>query len=215
MAKRKKKKGVSDKSAVERESDPGAFAGGEKSSEDEGVQSSAESVAVELEDGEQETVNLESVVAELEEIQDRYLRLAAEYDNYRKRTSKELAHAGVRAQAFLVGRLLDALDDLGRVAHVDPTGVDAKDVLEGVELVERKMLHELEALGLERIGVVGQPFDPNDHEAIGALPAESLEHDNTVAHVLQLGYRLGPTLIRPARVQVYTWQDKAGSETEE
>ncbi|MEE8250390.1 MAG: nucleotide exchange factor GrpE, partial [Gemmatimonadales bacterium] len=148
-------------------------------------------------------------------IQDRHLRLAAEYDNYRKRTSKELADAGVRAQAFLVGRLLDALDDLGRVAHVDPTSVDAKDVLEGVELVERKMLRELEALGLERIGAVGQPFDPNDHEAIGALPAESLEQDHTVAHVLQLGYRLGPTLMRPARVQVYTWQDKSGSETEE
>ncbi len=212
MAKRKKKKVVSDKSAVERESGPGALAGGEKSRADEGVQSSAESVAVELAQVEHETA---AVIAELEEIQDRHLRLAAEYDNYRKRTSKELADAGVRAQAFLVGRLLDALDDLGRVAHVDPTGVDAKDVLEGVELVERKMLRELEALGLERIGAVGQPFDPNDHEAIGALPAESLEQDHTVAHVLQLGYRLGPTLMRPARVQVYTWQDKSGSETEE
>ncbi len=212
MAKRKKKKGVSEKSAVDRESGPSAFADGEKSSEDEGVQSSAESVAVELEQVEQETA---TVIAELEEIQDRHLRLAAEYDNYRKRTSKELAHAGVRAQAFLVGRLLDALDDIGRVAHVDPTGVDAKDVLEGVELVERKMLRELEALGLERIGAVGQPFDPNDHEAIGALPAESLEQDHTVAHVLQLGYRLGSTLMRPARVQVYTWQDKSGSETKE
>ncbi len=212
MAKRKKKKVVSDKSAVERESGPGALAGGEKSSADEGVQSSAESVAVELAQVEHETA---TVIAELEEIQDRHLRLAAEYDNYRKRTSKELADAGVRAQAFLVGRLLDALDDLGRVAHVDPTSVDAKDVLEGVELVERKMLRELEALGLERIGAVGQPFDPNDHEAIGALPAESLEQDHTVAHVLQLGYRLGPTLMRPARVQVYTWQDKSGSETEE
>lgn len=212
MAKRKKKKVVSDKSAVERESGPGALAGGEKSSADEGVQSSAESVAVELAQVEHETA---TVIAELEEIQDRHLRLAAEYDNYRKRTSKELADAGVRAQAFLVGRLLDTLDDLGRVAHVDPTSVDAKDVLEGVELVERKMLRELEALGLERIGAVGQPFDPNDHEAIGALPAESLEQDHTVAHVLQLGYRLGPTLMRPARVQVYTWQDKSGSETEE
>ncbi len=212
MAKRKKKKVVSDKSAVERESGPGALAGGEKSRADEGVQSSAESVAVELAQVEHETA---TVIAELEEIQDRHLRLAAEYDNYRKRTSKELADAGVRAQAFLVGRLLDALDDLGRVAHVDPTGVDATDGLEGVELVERKMLRELEALGLERIGAVGQPFDPNDHEAIGALPAESLEQDHTVAHVLQLGYRLGPTLMRPARVQVYTWQDKSGSETEE
>ncbi len=212
MAKRKKKKVVSDKSAVERESGPGALAGGEKSSADEGVQSSAESVAVELAQVEHETA---TVIAELEETQDRHLRLAAEYDNYRKRTSKELADAGVRAQAFLVGRLLDTLDDLGRVAHVDPTSVDAKDVLEGVELVERKMLRELEALGLERIGAVGQPFDPNDHEAIGALPAESLEQDHTVAHVLQLGYRLGPTLMRPARVQVYTWQDKSGSETEE
>ncbi len=212
MAKRKKKKVVSDKSAVERESGPGALAGGEKSRADEGVQSSAESVAVELAQVEHETA---TVIAELEEIQDRHLRLAAEYDNYRKRTSKELADAGVRAQAFLVGRLLDTLDDLGRVAHVDPTSVDAKDVLEGVELVERKMLRELEALGLERIGAVGQPFDPNDHEAIGALPAESLEQDHTVAHVLQLGYRLGPTLMRPARVQVYTWQDKSGSETEE
>jgi molecular chaperone GrpE len=144
--------------------------------------------------------------AERDQIKDRYLRLAAEYENYKKRTTKERAEAWVRAQAELVTRLADALDDLSRFAHVDPATTDSQTLHEGVDLVERKMWKELAALGVTRIDATGVPFDPNVHEAVTTQPAASAEQDHTVGQVLQAGYRLGETLLRPARVIVLTWQ---------
>jgi molecular chaperone GrpE len=144
--------------------------------------------------------------AELDSLKDRHLRVVAEYDNFRKRTSKERAETWGRAQADVVANLLDALDDLGRVADLDAQVTSAADVIKGVELVERKFLRELESAGLERAGEPGETFDPNVHEAVGSLPAESSEEDQTVGAVLQIGYRFGGVLIRPARVQVKMWQ---------
>jgi molecular chaperone GrpE len=73
---------------------------------------------------------------ELDEQRDRYLRLAAEYDNFRKRTSKERQEAHLRGQADMLRGMLDALDDLGRFAHVDPATTDPRTIVEGVEMVE-------------------------------------------------------------------------------
>ncbi len=139
-------------------------------------------------------------------MQNRHLRMAAEYENFRKRTARERGELWSRAQADVVTNILDALDDLGRVLDVDPAQAKAGDVIKGVELVERKLVRELESAGLERVGEVGEPFDPNHHEAIGSLPAESEDQDHTVGAVLQWGYRFGGALIRPARVQVFMWQ---------
>jgi molecular chaperone GrpE len=150
---------------------------------------------------------LDAAAAELDALRDRYLRLAAEYDNFRKRTARERLELRGRAQADLVAVLLEALDDLGRVAHLDPAVTAAGDVIAGVELVERKLLRQLEAMGLERVSEVDVPFDPNQHEAIGAVPATRAEQDHTVANVVQAGYRFGGQLLRPARVQVRIWTD--------
>src|SRR5437868_6584241 len=79
----------------------------------------------------------------LNEQQDKYLRLAAEYDNYRKRTARERAERQSRAQGDLVRQLVDALDDLARFAHVDPATIDSGTVVQGVDLVEKKMLKVL------------------------------------------------------------------------
>ncbi len=157
-----------------------------------------------VEPPDQAVVRLEG---ERDQLKDRYLRVAAEYENYRKRTSKERADAWVRAQAELVTRLADALDDLSRFAHVDPATTDAQKIHEGVDLVERKMWKELSAIGVTRIDATGVPFDPNVHEAVTTQPAASPEEDHRVAQVLQAGYRIGETLLRPARVIVLTWQD--------
>ena len=143
---------------------------------------------------------------ELAALKDRHLRLAAEYDNFRKRTTKERAEAWTRAQADLVGRLADALDDLSRFAHIDPAQTDAKTLHEGVELVERKVWKELEAAGVTRIDQAGVPFDPNMHEAVTMQPAAKPEQDHTVGQVVQPGYKMRDTLLRPARVVVLTWQ---------
>ncbi len=148
-----------------------------------------------------------ALAAELDALKDRHLRLAAEFDNFRRRTARERLELRARAQADLVAELVDELDDLGRVADLDPATSSARDIIAGIELVERKVLKQLEAAGLERIAEPGVPFDPQQHEAIGAVPAERPEDDHTVATILQVGYRFGGQLLRPARVQVRLWSE--------
>jgi molecular chaperone GrpE len=141
----------------------------------------------------------------LNDQRDKYLRLAAEYDNYRKRTAKERLEAESRGQAELVKRLLDALDDLSRFAHVDPATTDSQTYHKGIELVEQKMVKVLGAAGLEVINPLDQTFDPTLHEAVATEPALSPEDDHTVAKVFQPGYRFNGQLLRPARVVVKQW----------
>ena len=142
---------------------------------------------------------------QLEEQRDKYLRLAAEYDNHRRRSTKERSEAGSRAQAELVKHLIDALDDLARFAHVDPATTDATTVVEGVGMVEKKLMKSLAAAGLELVDPVDQPFDPALHEAVATEPAMSSEDDHTVARVFQPGYLFSGQLLRPARVVVKQW----------
>jgi molecular chaperone GrpE len=141
----------------------------------------------------------------LDEQRDRYLRLAAEYDNFRKRTQKERAESGTRAQADLVKQLIDSLDDLSRFAALDPASTDPATVVKGVDLVEKKLRKALAATGLEIIDALDQPFDPSVHEAVATEPALSSEDDNMVARVYQPGYRFNGQLLRPARVVVKQW----------
>lgn len=144
--------------------------------------------------------------AELDEAKDRHLRLAADFDNFRKRTARERLETWTRAQADVVAKLLDAIDDLARVTSLEVTK-EAADILAGVALVERKLLKELEGAGLERVGEPGEQFDPNKHEAIGTVAATGESEDGTVADVIQPGYRFGGALLRPARVRVHTWAE--------
>lgn len=141
----------------------------------------------------------------LAEAQDRFLRQAAEYDNYRKRTIKERTEMVPRAQADLVRQLLDPLDDLARFAHVDPATVDPATVVQGAEMVEKKLLKALGAAGLEVVDPVNQSFDPQFHEAVATEPALSSEDDHVVARVYQVGYKFNGQLLRPARVVVKQW----------
>jgi len=143
---------------------------------------------------------------ELADMRDKYLRLAAEYDNLKKRSVRERTETWQRAQADLVQRLVDALDDLARFAHVDPAQTDAKTIHDGVDMVERKMWKVLEAAGVTRVDQVGVPFDPHVHEAVTTRPADHPAKDHTVGAILQPGYRMGDALIRPARVIVLQWQ---------
>jgi molecular chaperone GrpE len=139
------------------------------------------------------------------ELRDKYLRLAAEFDNYRKRTARERSESGARAQGELLKHIVDSLDDLGRVTAVDPASTDARSVIEGVDLVARKLLKSLAAAGLELIDPVNQTFDPSVHEAVATEPALSPEDDHVVSQVFQPGYRFGGLLLRPARVVVRQW----------
>ena len=142
---------------------------------------------------------------QLAEQKEKYLRLAAEYDNYRKRSTKERLETGSRAQAEIVSRLIDGLDDLARFADIDPATTDPMTLHKGIELVEAKMTKALASLGLEIINPTDQTFDPTVHEAVSTEPALSKEDDHTVSKVFQLGYRFNGQLLRPARVVVKQW----------
>ncbi len=136
---------------------------------------------------------------------ERYLRLAAEYDNYRKRTAREKQDAESRGQADLVKQIIDPLDDIARFAHVDPATTDSATLVQGVEMVEKKLAKILGTAGLEIINPVDQSFDPALHEAVATEPAVAMEDDHVVARVYQLGYLFKGQLLRPARVVVKQW----------
>jgi molecular chaperone GrpE len=136
---------------------------------------------------------------------DRYLRLAAEFDNFRKRSTRERAEAGIRGQASLIRKLLEVIDDLDRFGAVDPAVTDSATVVEGVVMVCNKLHKELEKAGLEWLDPQGKPFDPNLHEAMATEPAASQQDDGMVARVYQRGYVFHGELLRPARVVVWQW----------
>ncbi len=139
------------------------------------------------------------------EERERYLRLAAEYDNFRKRTARERQEAHSRGQADMLKGLIDPLDDIGRFAHVDPASTDAKTLVDGVAMVEKKLFKTLSGHGLEVISPDGRPFDPAQHEAVMTEPASSPDEDHLVSRVFQVGYVFNGQLLRPARVVVKQW----------
>jgi molecular chaperone GrpE len=148
--------------------------------------------------------SMETKIAELEselaEAKDRRLRLAADFDNLKKRTRQEQLETIQHASADLIGRLLPALDDLHKALDHKPNGVDEAWV-KGLELSVRKLDEALSAHGLEPIESVGARFDPKLHEAIGS--EESAEHpEDTITSELRRGYRIRDRVVRPALVKV-------------
>jgi molecular chaperone GrpE len=149
---------------------------------------------------------MERLQAEFDELNDRHLRLAAEFTNYRRRVEGEMSGAWDRAQADLVRRLLEVLDDLQRVAALDPAdeAVTVESIVEGIDLVERKFLKALRDAGAELVAPEhGSAFDPETMEAMMRVPVDDEERDDTVAQVFQNGYTFRDQLVRPARVSVH------------
>jgi len=128
-----------------------------------------------------------------------YLRLAADFDNYRKRVAREQVELTRRANERLLNELLPVLDDLERALEAATEHEEAK-LEEGVRLVHRSLLGLVERHGLSEIETVGA-FDPHVHEALLAQPGEGAD-EGSVLQVLQKGYKLGDKVLRPARVIV-------------
>lgn len=146
----------------------------------------------------------EGKIAELEsalaEARAAHLRLAADFDNFKKRTRQEQSQTMQHASAELIHRLLPVLDDLQSVLDHKPAGVD-ESWIKGLELSVRKLEEALGTHGLEPIDAVGALFDPNLHEAVGH--EESTEHpEDTVVSELRRGYRVRDRVVRPALVKV-------------
>ena len=148
---------------------------------------------------------LEQDIGELQEKareRDEYLALAqraqADFENYRKRVSKDIATAEAKGVAKLARELLPALDNLGIALRSGETG---EEFVKGIELVYAELTAALERLGVEAYSPEGERFDPNLHEAMAKQPVDGAE-SGTVVEVYQRGYRLNGTVLRPARVVV-------------
>jgi molecular chaperone GrpE len=150
-----------------------------------------------------------ALAAALAAEKDKRLRELADLENYKKRLVRERQEAEGKGMGFVIRGLLDALDDLGRFAHLDPAGTDAKTVVDGAAMVEKKILKSLAGHGLEVVNPVDAPFDPAFHEALTTVPAASKEEDHFVAQVYQVGYVFNGQLLRAARVVVKQWNGDA------
>src|SRR5919204_6541595 len=146
----------------------------------------------------EESLDVEALQAERDELFDRLQRLAAEFDNYRKRNARESAALIERASERLVKELLPILDDLGRALGAAEEHEEAK-LEEGVRLVHRALAELLAKEGLAEIDTDGK-FDPHVHEALLSQPSDAEE--GSVIEVVQKGYKLGDRVLRPARVVV-------------
>ena len=140
---------------------------------------------------------LEKLKAELAAGQDKYLRMLAEYDNYRKRTQKEKEAAYADGLADAIAALLPVLDNLGRAAAVE----DPSKIAEGLALTMKGAESALAKLKIEEIAKAGDSFDPTLHNAVMHVDDENLG-ENVVAEVFQAGFQLGEKVIRFAMVKV-------------
>ena len=145
--------------------------------------------------------DLEQLVARAKE-RDEYLAIAqrtqADFENYRKRMTRENAMAQDRGVAKVAKELLPALDHL---AHALKAAEGHEDVVKGFAMVSNEIVSALERAGIRAFSPLGEPFDPNEHEAMAAQPSEDAE-SGTVIEVYQQGYRLNGSVLRPARVVV-------------
>ena len=136
------------------------------------------------------------------ELQDKYLRQAAEFDNYRKRTIKEKAELIKSAAEKVMVAELPVVDDMDRALENMEKGMDADACIEGFKLIVHKFRNILTQNGLEKIETDGQDFDTDFHEAIALIPAPAEELKGKILDCVQPGYKLGDKVIRHAKVAV-------------
>jgi molecular chaperone GrpE len=145
-----------------------------------------------------EETELTKLKGERDALYDRLARLQAEFDNFRKRQMKEQQDFRDYALTNAIQTLLPILDSLDRALQTEPEGPEFR---KGVELIDRQFHDALSKLGVEPIEAKGQPFDPNQHQAVQMVESKNIP-DNHVADELQRGYRLKDRLLRPAMVTV-------------
>jgi molecular chaperone GrpE len=168
-----------------------------KKTSDDAVNPEIETEASEEAGKEQETIEKE-VSKDEEELNTRYLRLAADFQNYKKRVEKEKGDIYAYANEKIVVELLDVIDNFERaLGH----SAENESFAEGMNMIFKQFKGVLEKSGVEEMNVVGEPFDPNFHHAV--LTENSVEHESgNVTQVLQKGYLLNKKVIRPAMVKV-------------
>lgn len=145
---------------------------------------------------------LEAAKATIKEQKDKYLRLSAEFDNYRKRTLKEKAELIKNGGEKAISAILPILDDLERALQNMQKADDVKAMYEGIDLIYQKFLKGLSQEGLQKMEPVGEAFDTDYHEAVALVPAPSEDQKGKVLDCVQTGYKLNDKVIRHAKVVV-------------
>lgn len=181
---------------------------------DQAAADAAENAEAQAAEGAQEAAGaaaepspLELITAERDELKDKYLRLAAEMDNLRRRTARDVKDARAYSVSNFARDMLAVSDDLRRALDAIPAEAreageaGLKTLIEGVEMTERSMLSALERHGVKRLSPQGQKFDPNFHQAMFEVPNPEVPN-NTVVEVVQDGYVIGDRVLRPAMVGV-------------
>lgn len=180
----------------------------EMAKQEETVTENAEQqVAAEAAEEQQEVADpvmqeLEAAKATIEEQKDKYLRLSAEFDNYRKRTLKEKAELIKNGGEKAISAILPILDDLERALQNMQKADDVKAMYEGIDLIYQKFLKGLSQEGLQKMEPVGEAFDTDYHEAVALVPAPSEDQKGKVLDCVQTGYKLNDKVIRHAKVVV-------------
>lgn len=144
------------------------------------------------------TAEIEKLKTELAEQKDLLLRTAAEFDNYKRRTQEQSITAAEYTKAQMLKKLLPVFDNVDRANAADK---ESPEYAKGVEMIVKLLTESVHELGMVEIGKVGDTFDPNLHEAVMHIEDENLG-ENVISQVLQKGYKIGDTVIRPAMVQV-------------
>ena len=145
---------------------------------------------------------LEEAQTAIEEQKDKYLRLSAEFDNYRKRTIKEKAELILNGGEKSISSILPVIDDFERAIKTMETAKDVSAVKEGVELIYNKFMAVLAQNGVKVIETKDQPLDTDYHEAIAVIPAPSEEQKGKILDCVQTGYTLNDKVLRHAKVVV-------------
>jgi len=152
-------------------------------------------------EGDSEDSTLPDLQEELLAAQDKYLRLAAEFENYKRRSQRDLSEAIKFANESLLKNLLPVIDNLERAVQCGKEAGINNAVMEGVELTHKSFLETVEKLGLRQISSAGQPFDPSMHQAVAQVDS-SIMAPNMVVDEFQKGYFLHDRIMRPAMVTV-------------
>ena len=145
--------------------------------------------------------SLEKMTAEAAELNDKYLRLCAEYDNYRKRTAKEFEAKHADAVCDTLAQILPVLDNLERAAQYNTEDMAESQMGKGLELTLKSFQDLLSKMGVSEIEAVGKPFDPNVHNAVMHVEDETVG-ENEVVEVFMKGYAKGDKVLRYAMVKV-------------
>lgn len=149
----------------------------------------------------EQQVELEAAKQQAQEMKDKFLRTRADLENYRRRAAKDVERARNSGADSVILAVVPVYDDLGRA--LDAGVKDPSTLIPGIEAVRAGLERNLEAMGIKKVGDIGEPFDPTYHEALSSIPSPDEESKGNIAQVFQVGFAKDERLIRPAQVVVY------------